>query len=939
MRTEHAILFSICLIMGFLADHSNAFCQTNGKDETAAKRESVDYKTPVREIIVICKTHFDLGYTRRVGDIVQYYRTKMIDDALSTMDSSKSLPKNEQFRWTAPGWVMYKIMEDWKGQSPQRRQRLDEAFRSGKFVTHAMPFTLESDACEPEAMARGFYYSVALNRKYHFPTPNSAKVTDVPSHSPALETVLANGGIKFLHIGCNWPSGYVRTPGLFWWVGPDGSRTLTLYSSFYGTCIGVCNKDWPSLDEHFSLTGVNLIPPGDWKYDIWPAIIVTADNSGPPNAEQIKTVFDEVARKLPGVKVRMGTLDDFANAILAEHLELPVVKGNMPDTWIHGIMSDPGGTKLSRNIQPLLTGSEILHTQLNSWGIRHVPLIADSVAVAYEKINLYGEHTWGGAPSIDEYGDAFKKIPPEKYADLEASWEDKTDYIRAAARITKKIEADNLRLLAQNAKHDKPAVIVYNPLPWKRSGVVEIDGQKIFARDVPSCGYKIFPVGATASNENGAASTGNRAVSNENGQASGNNSIENEYFKITIDPARASIISLFDKKNHREWVDGSSAYGLGQYLNERFTYEQTLKYLEDYQGGRGWHAFGDSGVWRCWPLYKSNMISETKVPYRAAHSANGHLTITRDALTQTVLLEMPGDTANHLPATSLRVSLGNKGQDFVELEITIRDKAKDNWPEADWLCLPFKIDHPRFNVDRPLGGMNPVTDILTGANRYMYSVGHGVTLTDADGQGIAICPIDHPLISIDTPGIWKYSMDYVPKKPVVFLNLYNNQWNTNFRYWYPGTWSSRVRISMFNDKTPKDAVIADGALEARYPLEAVVAERNSTGILPSQQAGIQLSRKGVVVTAFGNDMYGNKGTLLRVWEQAGVSGMLTVTLPEGIHAAEATGMHAAEAAGMHITEATPVNLRGEKTGSPIKIINNRFSFELKAYAPASFIVR
>ena len=70
----------------------------------------------------------------------------------------------------------------------------------------------------------------------------------------------------------------------------------------------------------------------------------------------------------------------------------------------------------------------------------------------------------------------------------------------------------------------------------------------------------------------------------------------------------------------------------------------------------------------------------------------------------------------------------------MDLELTIKDKAKDNWPEADWLCLPFKIASPQFRVHRQLGVMNPATDILPGANRDLFTVGHGVTITDADGD-------------------------------------------------------------------------------------------------------------------------------------------------------------------------------------------------------------
>ena len=38
-------------------------------------------ETHVQEIIVVCKTHFDIGYTHRVKDLLNYYRTTMIDRA------------------------------------------------------------------------------------------------------------------------------------------------------------------------------------------------------------------------------------------------------------------------------------------------------------------------------------------------------------------------------------------------------------------------------------------------------------------------------------------------------------------------------------------------------------------------------------------------------------------------------------------------------------------------------------------------------------------------------------------------------------------------------------------------------------------------------------------------------------------------------------------
>ena len=857
--------------------------------------------SPVREVIVIIKTHFDIGYTHRVKEIVHHYRTDMIDKAMDIMDQSKALPPEQQFAWTGPGWVMSKVLEDWVGQTPARRQRLDDYVKAGKFQFHALPFTLESDACEPEEMARGFAFSSALCRKYGMPLPRSGKMTDVPSHGGALATVLAHGGVKFMHIGCNWPSGCVQTPGLYGWEGPDGSRVLTFYSNTYGTCVPPWMPRW--YCDKDPLISTSLAPTAGWPYPVWPAILVTPDNSGPPKAAQVKALFDDAAKNLPGVKVRMGTMDDFVDAILKANPEIPVVKGEMPDSWIHGVMCDPGGSKLSREVHPQIAAAEALHTQLNLWGVAQPP-VAKQVALAYEQMLLYGEHTWGGAASVNQYGEAFQKLDPKQYAGLEASWEDKTDYIRAASRISRSLSASNLQVLASAVKQDGAGMVVYNPLPWMRSGFVEINDESVFVKDVPPGGYRTLPLPPTIRRE-------------PPGRTTAPATIENACFRLTLDPALGAITSLVDKRTGREWIDATAWPGVGSYLNERFTFEQTLHYTVAYQGGRAFGSFGAKGEWPHPGMHKGGMISEKVVPYRAATAGHGTATIEGNSAT----IECPADPAHHLPATALRITLP-VDQPYIDLELTIKDKAKDNWPEADWLCLPLKVTSPQFRVHRQLGVMNPVTDILPGANRDLFSVGHGVTLADADGSGIAVCPLDHPLISLDRPGCWRASKDaaeFTPRKPVVYLNLFNNQWNTNFRSWYPGTWSSRVRLWTFDAKTAPDAIMATPALEARNPLLAV-ATTGPGGKLPAEQSGVSVSRKGVLVTAFGANPDG-PGTLLRVWEMAGVSGQLTITIPG------------------KFTSATPVNLRGEVAGQPLPIKSGKLALRLPNYAPASFALQ
>ena len=122
-------------------------------------------------------------------------------------------------------------------------------------------------------------------------------------------------------------------PRLFWWEGPDGSRLLTMYTAeSYGT---------------------GLVPPADWPHQTWLALIHTGDNHGPPTPDEVKKLLAEAARTTAR---RQGphrpALSDFADAILAEKPDLPVVRGDMPDTWIHGPMCDPQGASLARQIRP-----------------------------------------------------------------------------------------------------------------------------------------------------------------------------------------------------------------------------------------------------------------------------------------------------------------------------------------------------------------------------------------------------------------------------------------------------------------------------------------------------------------------------------------------------------------------------------------------------------
>ena len=440
-----------------------------------------------------------------------------------------------------------------------------------------------------------------------------------------------------------------------------------------------------------------------------------------------------------------------------------------------------------------------------------------------------------------------------------------------------------LNLLAQSVQADGPRIVVYNGLPWSRSGVVEVPGLpglSLFAHDVPPGGYKTYRLDQAE-----------RALPVLSDPPT---ALHTSFFQVTFDLQRGGIASLLETQTGRQLVDQSSPYALGQFLHERFDQQQMLAFH---------HAYGRPG----YSWIKGNLPKD--LAYAALTPPAWSIGIQRTSAADIATLTAR-DTIGLAQGITL-VFTFDRQQPGVEVEWRVTGKTPDPLPEGGWLCFPLAAAEPRFLLGRLGGPIDPTREIVTGANKHYFCLSTGLTITGKDGSGIGLCPIDSSCVSLDQPGLWKFALDYRPQKPTVFVNLYNNQWNTNFPEWQDGSWSSRVRLW----PTPE---LTRPAWEARLPLLAARADAPA-GKLPPTQTGLSVSRPGVLVTAFGQNPDG-PGILLRVWDQSGTTGELLVTLPGTFQTA------------------TPVDLRGEKTGPPAKIPGGRLTFELRAYAPASFVL-
>ena len=839
----------------------------------------------VTDIWVVFKTHCDLGYTATAEHVNTLYRVNMMDSAINLLEADRKKPAEERFKWTIAGWPMARNILG-PLQDPARKAKIEDALREGAFVVHALPASLETDGMDEEELARGFIFASEVARKYGHPLPQSGKMTDVPAHGWIMPSLMANAGVHFLQIGANYSNRGPLVPHLFHWEGPDGSRVLCNYTPAYGSDIN---------------------PPKDWPAKNYLAVIMTHDNSGPPLPGDVAAVRAAVA-KMPGVKLHFGTMDDFLKAVAAEKPDLPVVRGDMSDPWIHGVASMPVEAGLARTNSPRASALGVLDTELKSRGLAAGDL-AGAMDSVYENATLFGEHTFGamcpwygfwssGLPGRYLYGKAFEDARAKGfYKKFESSFDDKRNYIRKADTIvTRELDA-RLALLAKSVKAGGDRVVVFNPLPWSRSGVVEVPGKSgllLYADNIPAGGWKTFPL---ADAKQAGAET--RLTAGADGRVS----LETARYKVTLDLKRGGIASLVAKSGGRELVDAGSPYALGQFLHEKFSSAQCYDYYHRYGLMNNTHN----------ATVKPDMPAGAK--YEALTPTGWSATVRRSAVAE-VLTLTAGDTLGLAKGVVIEFSFP-AGSDKVGVTLRETGKKADPIPEGGWICLPFAVKEPRFLLGRAGGVMDLAKDQIVGGNRHLFGVAGGASITAPDGSGVGFCAVDAQLLSFGEPGLWKYTYDFLPKSPTAFVHLYNNMWNTNFPYWSDGDITSRVEISPV--AKPGDFVVP--ACETRAPLLAAVAT-GAAGTLPAESQGVALSRKGILVTAFGSDPDGNKGTLLRVWNQTSEGGPLTVTLPAGLKA----------------TRARPVNLRGQPAGVELPVRDGAFTFPLGKFAPASFIL-
>lgn len=675
---------------------------------------------------VVFKTHLDVGFTDLAETVVRRYHEVHIPRAIALARELRESAGPGRFVWTTGSWIIADHLEQ---ADASGRRALEQAVVAGDITWHALPFNTHTELLDASLLEAGLAIAADLDRRFGHRTI-AAKLSDVPGHTVGLVPVLAAAGVRFLHIGVNPCSTVPEVPPCFRWRAPDGSELVVAYSGNYG--------------------GTVVTPDGETELHI----VHSVDNSGPPPPEEVHAVFSRIQREHPDAVVRPSTFDAFAERLLIQAGELPLVESEIGDTWIHGVGSDPGKVAAFRS----------LLRRRRAW-LAEGRAEAVDLAAADRRLLLVAEHTWGldekahladyvnySRPDFETArardrvgGDAL----PERFADFsEFVVDDGGDGVEGGGRSYRFFERS---WVEQRAYLDEAVAALPRAL--------QAEGREALAEATPN-----RPTSSEAPPMVGPVKLGDWTVAV--GEDGGLVTCRHEPTGVELADHEhrlfAASYQRFDNVDYDLFLDA--------YL--RCDFKGTARWaLADFSKP-GIEITGLAATsWRprldgCW--HEDGVVL-------------ARLTFPEEAVT----------SAGAPPEAWLVISIEDDGALLADWRWF--DKPANRLPEALWLHLA-PAGEGRW-VFHKLGSAIDPLDVVPGGNSRLHAVGDAVERHGQNGR-LVIEPLDSPLVALGEPRLLRF--DRVRPDPTggIHINVANNVWGTNFPMWIEGGGRSRVRLSL-----------------------------------------------------------------------------------------------------------------------------------------------
>jgi hypothetical protein len=500
---------------------------------------------------------------------------------------------------------------------------------------------------------------------------------------------------------------------------------------------------------------------------------------------------------------------------------------------------------LSRRAEERAVTAEMLHSLASILTGTDYPLT--NFDALWQNILLYNEHTWGAAGSINS---------PHSEQTVK-QWAVKASYAHDSDAESRELLDSGMSKLAGMV----PAadLVVFNPLAWSRNSVVKTDTQGGAMQDVASSKFyecQNLPEGGSCFVADNLPSIGYRTYHNvglkippppDAVQISGNQ-MENEFYRVTLNPQTGGIQSIYDKQLGRELVDTNSQYNLGE-----------LVYVT---GGAGTYAI------------HSDLVN-LPPPHFEYHPQTG---VKIESLNGPVFGELDSEaTAMNFPKLALRVRL-YKGIKQLDL-IFEMDKTETLDKEAAYLAFPFAPDARQGGLwlDYPDEITKPQQDQHASACRDWYAVQRWLAVSDGDDT-VELSSLDAPLFTLGQMTASTWPTEIPLDHGHVFGYLMNNYWHTNYKASQGGHFVFRYSLTSIAGGFSKNKAVVDG-WNMYCPAVAASGGNNPNPLLAAAAGSlVRVEPAGLPLTTI-KEAEDGSGFIFRTCDYSGAGGKLELTLP------------------------------------------------------------
>jgi hypothetical protein len=693
----------------------------------------------IERVHVVFKTHLDIGFTDLARNIVERYLRVFIPKALDAAEELEGSGGTERFVWTTGSWLIDEYLR--RAGDPER-ERMERAIRSGGIAWHAMPFTTHSELMDPWLADSALAISARLDERFGRKTI-AAKLTDVPGHTIGLVPILAGRGVRYLHVGVNDGSRVPEVPRLFRWRAPDGSEVLVHYSAGYGDELA-----FPGLADAL-------------------VIAHSSDNSGPPSAAEAKRILAGAAGRYAGASVFASTLDAFAERLLPLAPSLPLVEGEIGDTWIHGAATDPRK----------LAGYRALLRRRAEWASRGGWDDASPCARAFARnLLLIAEHTWG--------------LDTKKYLGDYRNWS-KAEFAAARARdrVGPDAAPEEFRSIEDHARGELSRLFPDDAQErWARRSFSFFESSHAEQRAYLDQAIAALPSALRAEADETMARIASHAragatVSGGAAARAGDPLRLGPYLATFGTDGSIASLRLADDEGRGCGAELAGPCGIGALSYQALGPEDYEAYHKGYN-----RNLEENSAWVLSDFGKPGMGAAEPRPPRGFYAPRLEgLRFRGGGLEDEAVCELSFPeglcAVSGAPReASLRFAFPAAIDGTMRLELSWRGKDPNRLPEALWLSFDLAVESPGLWRLVKIGQDIDPASVVPGGNRACHAV-QAVSYRGPGGLR-RVEPEDSALVAIGERRLLCSDDRFSDPSGGLHFALYDNLWGTNFPQWY-----------------------------------------------------------------------------------------------------------------------------------------------------------